>query len=349
MSFTELGMQRCETTRTRNRRLAQKILDSRLGAIAEGRQPLLVKTNALRLKAWAEQFLQTVPGKMTHRRYSCSVANLLRHFGEQTRLTEIGTSQIEAFKRARLKEEVGPATINRDLAVLRRMLKLAARERLIARSPFADDGVESLEERKGRQSPRIISFEEEQKILGASPPLLRALVILLIETGLRTGEALRLKWGDVDLASETIQVHESKTVAGRRLVCMSRLCKAELLNWKKLVGPNVSPFVFPNMDNPAAHLQSVRKPWATALKKAKLEFFRLYDLRANFASRLSASGAPDNLVAGVIGHSCTSIVQTYAKVVDEYRKDAITKLEAYRQKQQGRVTASAETPSGPPN
>jgi len=58
-----------------------------------------------------------------------------------------------------------------------------------------------------------------------------------------------------------------------------------------------------------------------------------YNLRATFASRLSAAGTPDNLVAGLLGHSSPSIVHTYAKVLDEYRRDAIKKLEEHRQSQ----------------
>ena len=52
---------------------------------------------------------------------------------------------------------------------------------------------------------------------------------------------------------------------------------------------------------------------------------------------LVAAGAPDNLVAGVIGHSSTSIVQTY-------RRDAIRKLEAYRNEQQEKVASASASP-----
>jgi integrase len=74
----------------------------------------------------------------------------------------------------------------------------------------------------------------------------------------------------------------------------------------------------------------VRKTWARALKTAKLEGRPIYDLRATFASRLSAAGEPDNFVAGMLGHSSTSIVPIYAKVVDEFLRAAIQKLETLR-------------------
>jgi integrase len=167
--------------------------------------------------------------------------------------------------------------------------------------------------------------------LAVAPPHLRALIVLLAETGIRSGkEALPLKWEDVDLQNGTLYVRESKTRAGVRMVPLSNLCKAELVRWKELMGPDYSPYVFPNPSDTSVHLQCVRKPWVTALKKAKIPSFPIYNLRATFASRLSAAGLPDNLVAGMIGHSNASILPTYAKILDEYRRDAIQKLEAYR-------------------
>jgi integrase len=349
MSFTEHGVQRCEATHTTNRRLAQKILDARLGAIAEGRQPFpLIRSDGPRLKAWTDKFLESIPNTETKRRYTSSVRNLVGYFGDQARLSEITPGRIEEFNQARLKEEVSPASINRDLATARLFLKRAARQRFIGRSPFADDQIDFLEERKSRRRPRIITFQEEQKLLSAATPLLRALVVLLLETGLRVGkEALPLKWTDVDFADGIINVWQSKTLAGRRIVYMSKLCMAELLRWKNLMGPDFSPYVFPNPSNQRIHLKGVRKLWVKALIDAKIEYFRIYDLRANFASRLSAAGAPDNLVAGVIGHASTSIVQTHAKVVDEYRRDAIRKLEAYRNEQQEKLASTSASPKTP--
>jgi integrase len=55
-----------------------------------------------------------------------------------------------------------------------------------------------------------------------------------------------------------------------------------------------------------------------------------HNLRATFASRLGASGTPGEVVAQMQGHSGTSILHTYAKAIDENRREAIKKFEAYR-------------------
>jgi integrase len=61
-----------------------------------------------------------------------------------------------------------------------------------------------------------------------------------------------------------------------------------------------------------------------------VEYFWIYNLRHTFSSRLSAAGVSDLFVAQMIGHSSPSIVQTYAKAIDENRRDSIRKLENMR-------------------
>ena len=72
------------------------------------------------------------------------------------------------------------------------------------------------------------------------------------------------------------------------------------------------------------------KVWASALKTAKIEYFRIYDLRATFASRLSAAGVPDVFVSQMMGHA-GGLLQTYSKAITEYRREAIRKLEELRE------------------
>ncbi len=62
-----------------------------------------------------------------------------------------------------------------------------------------------------------------------------------------------------------------------------------------------------------------------------MPYFWLYDLRHTFASRLTEAGVSPIFVAQIMGHSSPSILQTYAKAIDEYRRSAISKLEALRE------------------
>ncbi|MGC1452217.1 MAG: tyrosine-type recombinase/integrase [Candidatus Sulfotelmatobacter sp.] len=286
----------------------------------------------------------TVQHPNTQKRYRSSVRNLSACFGN-VKLSDITAGAIEEFKEMRLSAGVRTATINRDLAVLRRMMKLAERKLLINESPFRD--VDFLEERKQRRRPHILTFEEEDRVLAVAAPHIRALAVLILETGTRSRkEALSLLWSNVDFANDLIRVRESKTRAGERTIPISDRCKSELLRWRTLVGPEFSPYVFPSMRNPSKPLKDLRRSWARALKDAGLQYFWLYDLRHTLASRLTQAGVSPIFVAQIVGHSSTSILSTYARAIDEYRRDAIRKLETLRRDHTSREEQLPKLPNG---
>jgi integrase len=155
--------------------------------------------------------------------------------------------------------------------------------------------------------PHIVTFEEEEKLLAAAVPYLRVLIVLILETGMRSHkEALSLRWDAIDFMNNFLRVRESKTRAGIRNIPLSTRCKAELLCWRKLLGVH-SPFVFPNFRDPSQPAKDIRKTWTKALKDAGIEYFWLYNLRHSYASRLSAAGVSDLFVAQMIGHSSPGI------------------------------------------
>jgi integrase len=302
MAYVVDGKQRCESTRTTNKRLAQKILNMRLGEIIEGRYRL-PRSNPPTMSEWATQFLDSISHPNTKRTYWSCINSLNKFFG-RVPLSRIGPERIQEYKTVRTKAGAGPAIINRNLAVLRRMLKLAARQRLIVRSPFEE--VDFLEERSMRRRAIVLSIEEQRKLELVAPPLLRTLIVVLADTGLRVRkEALPLKWQDIDLQKRLIYVRQSKTPAGRRVLEIPNHCLSTLWEWMKVTGPNFSPYVFANPNRPEVHLKSVRKTWARALEATKLDWRPIYDLRATFASRLSGLGTADNQVAGMLGVCCS--------------------------------------------
>jgi integrase len=195
ITYFVAGRQRFESSRSTKKRDAQQLLEIRKGAAREGRLRL-TKSKAPRFDEYSQRFLLTIQHPNTQKRYTSSVRNLATCFRNR-KLSDITSDVIEDFKEKRLSEGVRTATVNRDLAVLRRMMKLAERRMLINESPFRD--VEFLEERKQRRRPHILTFEEEERVLAAATPLIRALTVLILETGMRSNrEALALAWSDVD-------------------------------------------------------------------------------------------------------------------------------------------------------
>jgi integrase len=321
------GRQVCKTTHTTNKRLAQKRQDAWRTEIAQGQYSLLKKSP--HLKEWAEKYLDSVELPNTRRRYKSSKANLERFFGD-SRLDHISANRMEEFKRARRGDGVKAATINRDLRFLAQILKQAERERYIGRSPF-DLGKFFGNESRERRKPHILSLEEQEKLLAVAPPRIRVLTVLGVETGMRTGEMNGLFWEDIDFLSGALRVEKSKSRAGIRSVPLTGFCKSELLRWRNLVGPEYSEWVFPSFSNRRHPLQGGRKAWTSALKKAGIPFFPIYNLRHTFASRMTAAGVSPITIAQMLGHASTQIVPRYAQVLDQNRFDAIKKMEALRQ------------------
>jgi integrase len=345
ISYVVAGRQKRESSHSTNKRVAKNVLALRQAQVLEGRLQLPA-SKPPKFEDWSEKFLrEEVPHPNTNERYRYSIDQLKVHF-KGARLSQITPDSIEEFKQARLSSGVKSATVNRDLAVLRRMLNLAKKRRLIGQNPFGE--VEFLDERKLRRRPHILTFDEQTKLLAVARSHLRLLVVLITETGLRVGkEALPLKWENVDLKNDVVRVHDSKTLAGRREVPLSAFCKEELLRWKKLTGPDFSPYIFFNPSRPGTYLRAVRKVWASALKNAKINYFRIYDLRATFSSRLSAAGVPDVFVSQMMGHA-GGLLQTYSKAIVEYRRDAIHKLEELRQSQLAPSDSCKQTVLRPP-
>jgi integrase len=222
------------------------------------------------------------------------------------------------------------ATINRDLRFLAQIRKQAERERYIGRSPF-DLGKFFVNEARERRKPHILSYGEQEKLLAIAPSRIRVLTVLGLETGMRTGEMTNLRWEDIDFLNSVLRVVKSKSTAGIRSVPLRALSKSELLKWRSLVGPEFSEWVFPAFSNRRHPLHGGRKAWASALKKAGIAFFPIYNLRHTFASRMTAAEVSPITIAQMLGHSSMQIVPRYAHVLDQNRFDAMKKLESLRQ------------------
>src|ERR1700722_19822731 len=96
INYTMNGGQRCESTGTTNKRLAQKILDSKKADIVEGRFRIL-PSRAPHLDSFSEEFLDSIRHPNTKKRYATSVSHLTEYFGN-VRLSAVTPDQIEKFK-----------------------------------------------------------------------------------------------------------------------------------------------------------------------------------------------------------------------------------------------------------
>lgn len=136
-------------------------------------------------------------------------------------------------------------------------------------------------------------------------------------------------WLALDSEPACIRIVDSKTSAGVRTVWLTDHCRAALREWREFLTNNLSPFVFPSPRNPAVHYSDYKTAWRTALHKAGLSY-RLYDLRATFASRANQCRATALTVARLLGHPNTHVLPAYVRPLDENTKAVIVALDDAR-------------------
>jgi len=154
------------------------------------------------------------------------MAHLTQAFGK-SRLDDIGALRIEQYKIERIRT-VASATVNREIALLKHLYNLADAWGLyFGRNPVK--GVKFLAE--NNEMLRVLSVDEEARLVSCCSPYLQDLLTFAINTGLRLGEILNLKWTEVDLDNATIRknVSEEEPPGARparkrgRFECASRL------------------------------------------------------------------------------------------------------------------------------
>ena len=87
-----------------------------------------------------------------------------------------------------------------------------------------------------------------------------------------------------------------------------------------LAGPG--KWLFPSSQKPEAHIVDFKKPWQTALRKAGIAYFRLYDLRSTYATRLSAGGAADEWVTQLLRQTDVKVFKKHSQM----KREALSKL-----------------------
>jgi integrase len=236
---------------------------------------------------------------------------------------------IEEFQAERRAQKVGSAMIRKTLAVLQGILTRAVVRGLIASNPVA--AIDKPKQRRSRSAQAIPPSTVEairSRLLKAGRRRDATLVSVLAYAGLRPGEALALRWGDirkrtiaVERALALGEVKDTKTDRGRTVRLLATL-SSDLAEWKLASGrPNDSALVFPRRDGTAwtdCDYRNWRKRvFADAAKAVGLEAFRPYDLRHSFVSLLIAEGASVLEVARQAGHSPTMALNVYGHIIEE--------------------------------
>jgi integrase len=319
MSYTVNGEQQFESTKTTSKDLAIKIWKKREGEIAMGLFKVGWAGERMTFNELSEEFLRSHVSTLSissQRNHQLFLKNLRASFGNRA-LAEINTQMVEEYRENRRqqpskrnpKRTVKGATVNRELECLRCMFEFAVRRKYVPENPAS--GVRHYDERRERPVKRMLTVEEEQRILEAAPPYLRVGILLLVQTGGRTySEGFSLRWDQVDLENGVIHLSgDVKTVASAQPVPLSKLACQVLRSWRAQLNSD-NPYVFPSPRDSNKPIGSVKKIWQTTLNKAAVPYFPIYDLRHVFCTRLSWV-APDAVVQRAMRHSSPETKRRY--------------------------------------
>lgn len=263
-------------------------------------------------------------GKRTVTEDQAKLTRFKIYFGSETPIIEITAQRIASYERQRVTETskrgatVTPATVNRELAMLRHLLRLAEEWGYIQKAPRIRMGREP----EGRL--RWLTPEEATKLLEACKksknPYLHTVVTIALNTGARKAEVLGLTWDRVDFARGVVLFDKTKS-GRRREVPMNRAVYDVL---SAIRGRDGCVFQKTN----GAAWGNIRTAFERAVDAAGIEDFRFHDLRHTAASWLVQRGRSLKEVQELLGHQTFAMTLRYAHLSPDRLRDAVAALES---------------------
>ena len=212
MTFFYQGKRYRKSTETTDKKLAQRIYDKLKNEIAEGKWFEKLPGEYKSFNEMMDKYkVEHVSQKASARQYKGYIKNLRPFFGE-TLICQVTPSMINEYKIKRRNDGVGPASINRELAMVKNAFNKAVKEwGWVRDNPVTRISMEK--EPPGRV--RYLTTKSLKSFLNACPEWLRSIVLTARHTGLRKENILSLKWHQVDLFRRVITVERTKN--GERL------------------------------------------------------------------------------------------------------------------------------------
>lgn len=264
-----------------------------------------------------------VSGIRSYEKTKPHLNNLKKFFGRRL-IRQITTESLTDYKLWRLKaiskrtgENIKISTVNRELSVMRRMMRFAYGKGWILKDVFFNAKV--IESASGVERTRLLTLDEENRLLescqgerqitytrkwkgkeqeikatvSVDNPHLKAMIILAIDSGMRRGEILKLRWKDIEFENNLVRIVGTHTKTQReRITPLSQRAKDELEKLKKITaGENPFPFA------------DIKRSFATAKRIAGIEDLHFHDLRRTAITRWIQQGSPIAIAGKLAGHS----------------------------------------------
>ncbi|MGN7791496.1 Arm DNA-binding domain-containing protein [Enterobacter sp. 22452] len=299
-----------------------------------------------------------------------SVVNTLKRVvGENTRLVDIQHADVLNYRKELLTGEVvnpsmpnrskkgrAPSTVNKQMAVLSEMLKLANRSQFILHAPY--EGVSRLKLSKADPDPLLL--HEYHALIALLPRKWVLIIIVSVHTGMRPGEVCALAWDDIDLKKGEIHVSRSltnkglfvppKTDAGIRTITLLKPALDALKEQYEITGNSprqqiifhhrelgktetqnlrfvFSPERCTSGKNRYFSKNSISYGWKRGTKLSGIRERNPYQSRHTYACWTLMAGANPSFIASQMGHEDARMVyEVYSKWIGDMNQDQVNML-----------------------
>jgi integrase len=305
-----------------SKRVAREVLNGLLGNVARRQHLGVIEDSAISFadfaKIWCERVLPVLKPRTQERWLGIVDAHLKTAFPGALRC--ITAAAAEAYVVKRVGQKGQPSTINREMTVLKHIMRRAVEWEYLSRNPFLDAqgrplaGLRALKEPSGRT--RFLSVEEIERLLlaceASESPYLRAFVMVSINTGMRRNEVLSLTRRSVDFANSVATLADTKNGEARHVYLNQAAVEA-----LKSLPSRLDGRMFPMGPNQTTML------FVRAAKRAGIENVRLRDLRHTFASYQAMSGVAGRGLQVLLGHKDARMTMRYSHLSDAYLRAAV--------------------------
>jgi integrase len=341
-----------KSTQQQSLRVARQIEAAHRTALAKGDAGIFERKPAPSFKDFGDRFLDAIKihsaqKPRTIEFYSQQFARLLDFEPlASARLDKIDEALIESYVQDRA-QNVSPATVNRALATLRRALRLGQEWRVIDRVPR----IRLLKGERNREF--VLGQEQEYQYLNTAPQPLRDVALLMVDTGLRIGEALGLEWRDVPFEPAEgakfgyLHVRQGEMPGERDAGLKSKNARRNVpltdrvrdtLRGRRSSNVVVSLRVFADDHGEAMLTSSLDHQHQRVREGLKMPAdFVLHSLRHSYGTRLGEAGADAFAIMRLMGHSSVTVSQRHVHPTPEGLERAVERLEALNRKARERA------------
>ncbi len=253
-------------------------------------------------------------------------------FGDRD-ATAISRRDITAYVDARLQAGAANATVNRELAIVRRAFKIGIEEEYIFKMPK----VTNLPEDNARQG--FVEEDVYRTMLRELPQHVQAPWVFSYFTGIRKGELLSLLWDWVDWDRWVIEVPGSITKNKKKRIIP---VYSDMRQFLRLAFENRNPACPYIFQKDGARLRSFRTAFDNARERVNLPALLFHDLRRTAVRNMERAGIPRTMGRQVSGHLTEAVYIRYAIGAERDAVEVGDKMRAFHEQERARQSAEWE-------